>query len=35
MTRKYHNHTLQTNPGHHEEEPQNTNTHKPSDRQLK
>ena len=27
MTRKYHNHTLQTNPQHHEEETQNTNSH--------
>ena len=28
MIRKYHNHTLQTNPLHHEEKPQNTNIHK-------
>ena len=26
MTRKYHNHTLQINPWHHEEETQNTNS---------
>ena len=30
-----HNHTLQTNPRHREEEPQNTNSHKPPERQLK
>ena len=35
MIRKYHNHTLQTNPRHHEEEPQNTDCHKTSGRQLK
>ena len=28
MTRKYHNHKLQTNPRHREEEPQNNNNHK-------
>ena len=28
MTRKYHNHTLQTNPRHREDEQQNTNSHK-------
>ena len=27
MIRKYHNYTLQTNPWHREEEPQNTNGH--------
>ena len=27
MIRKYHNHTLQTNPQHREEEPQNTKGH--------
>ena len=31
----YHNYTLQTNPGHCEEEPQNTDCHKTSGRQLK
>ena len=35
MIRKYHNHTLQTNPRHHEEEPQSTNSHMISGRQLK
>ena len=30
MIRKYHNHTLQTNPGQCEEEPQDTNGHKTS-----
>ena len=30
MIRKYHNHTLQTNPQHREEEPQNTKSHKTS-----
>ena len=35
MIRKYHNHTLQTNPRNHEEEPQNTDCHKTSGRQLK
>ena len=34
MIKKYHNHTLQTNPMHGEEEPQNTNSHKTSGRQL-
>ena len=29
--RKYHNHTLQTNPRHREEDPQNTNSHNTSD----
>ena len=33
MTRKYHNHTLQTNPQHREEEPQNNNNHKTPERQ--
>ena len=33
--RKYHNHTLQTNPGHREEESQHTSSHKTSGRQLK
>ena len=28
MIRKYQNHTLQTNPWHREEEPQNTNSYK-------
>ena len=28
MTRKYRNHTMQTNPRHNEEEPQNNNNHK-------
>ena len=28
MARKYHKHTLQTNPRHGKEEPQNTNSHK-------
>ena len=28
MTRKHNNHTLQTNPRHHKEEPHNTNSHK-------
>ena len=35
MIRKYHNHTLQTNPLQREEEPQKTNSHKTSGRQLK
>ena len=35
MIRNYHNHTLQTNPRHREEEPQNTNSHKTLERQLK
>ena len=35
MTRKYHNHTLQTNPGHHEEEIQNTNSHTTTGTQFK
>ena len=30
MIRKYHNHTLQTNPQHREEEPQNFKSHKTS-----
>ena len=34
MTRKYHNHTLQTNPRCREEEPQNTKSHKASTIQL-
>ena len=29
MIRIYRNHTLQTDPRHYEEEPQNTNSHKP------
>ena len=32
---KDHDHTLQTNPPHREEEPQNTKRHKTSERQLK
>ena len=32
---EYHKHTLQTNPGHLGEEPQNTSSHKTSGRQLK
>ena len=35
MIRKNHNHTLQTNPRHHEKEPENTNSHKTLGRQLK
>ena len=35
MIRKYHNNTLQTNPWYHEEETQNTNSHKTSGRQSK
>ena len=35
MIRKYQTHTLQTNPRHHEKEPQNTNSQKMSRRQLK
>ena len=35
MIKKYNNHTLQTNPWHNEEEPQNANSHKTSGRQLK
>ena len=34
MIRKYHNPTLQTNLWHHEEEPQTTNSHETSGRQL-
>ena len=34
-TRKYHNHTPQTNPRHCEEEPHNTDCQKTSERQLK
>ena len=33
MVRKCHNHIVQTDRPHHEEEPQNTNSHKTSDRQ--
>ena len=33
MIRNYHNHKLQTNPRHREEEPHNTNSHRPSGRQ--
>ena len=35
MIRKYHNHTLQTSPGHHEEEPQNNNGQETPGRQQK
>ena len=35
MISKYHNHTLQTNTRHHEEEPQDTNSYKTSGRKLK
>ena len=35
MIRKYHTHTLQTNTWHREEEPENTNIHKTSEKQLK
>ena len=35
MTRKYHNHTLQTNPRQCEEEPPNTKCHKTLEWQLK
>ena len=35
MIRKYHTHTLQTNPGHREEEPQNIYSTKTSVRQQK
>ena len=35
MIRIYHNHTLQTNPWHHEEEPQNTHSNKTSPKQWK
>ena len=35
MTKKYHNHTQQTNPKHCEEEPQNTYSHNTSGRQSK
>ena len=35
MTRKYHTHTMQTNPRHHEGKPQNTNSNGTSGRQLK
>ena len=35
MIKKYHNHTLQTIPWQREEEPQNTNSHMTSGRQLK
>ena len=31
--RQFYNHKLQTNPRYHEEEPQNTNRHKTSERQ--
>ena len=34
MIRKYHTHTMQTNPRHREEEPHNTICHKPPARQL-
>ena len=35
MSRKYHNHTLQTNPGHRDEEKQNTNGHTAARREPK
>ena len=35
MIRKYHNHTLHTNPRHREEEPHNSNCHKTSRWHLK
>ena len=35
MISKSHNHTLQTNPRHREEEPQNTNSHTMLGRQFK
>ena len=35
MIRKYHNHTLQINPWHKEEEPQTTNSHKTPGRPIK
>ena len=35
MIKKYHNHTLQTNSRHREEEPQNNNNHKTLGRQTK
>ena len=35
MSRKCHNNTLQTNPRHREEDPQNINSIKISERQLK
>ena len=35
MIGKYHNHSLQTNPLHHETEPQNNNNHKTPGRQRK
>ena len=35
MIRKYHNHTLQTNPQHREEEPPINNSHKTLGRQIK
>ena len=35
MIRKYHNHSLQTNQWHHEENTQNTNSHKTPGRQVK
>ena len=35
MNRKYHNLTLQTNPRHREEDPQNINSNKTLERQLK
>ena len=34
MTRKYHNHTLQTNPWRREEDAQNINSHETAGRQL-
>ena len=35
LIKKYHDHTMQTNPRHREEESQNTNSQKKSGRQLK
>ena len=35
MIRKYFNHTLQTHPRRREEEPQNTNSHRTSGKQIK
>ena len=34
MIRKYHNHAVQTNQTHHEEEPQSTNSHQTSGKQI-
>ena len=35
MIRKYHNHKLQTNPRHCDQEPQNTNSRKTPERKIK